>query len=191
MKTIRLAYVIPPEVYGQAYSSEANIWQAVGMSQTTSSGFADNTLYVYPILVTRPTRVDSMALTVTVIGDVGSLIRLGIFRDNNTQYPGALLIDLGTVAGDVVATPEITFDTILAAGIYWLAAAIQSAPIARPTLRVVNEAQTQTGGSASTTVIPLVARGYSQSGVTGALPTTFTTTPTPTNLMPRVAMHNV
>lgn len=72
---------------------------------------------------------------VTFPGQVGCVVRLGIYADDGTMRPGVLILDAGTIPGDQAAPQEIDIDVTLAQGWYWFAAAVQGAPTIRPQLR--------------------------------------------------------
>jgi hypothetical protein len=116
-------------------------------------------------------------------------VRLGIYQDDGTFYPGALLLDAGTVAAASTGEKSITGLTqVLQAGtVYWLVAAPQGAGGTVPICTAAKVPQTYVGvlgdmaanagflfgGSASGQQI-----GFKQASVSGALPSNFTTTHT-------------
>lgn len=60
-------------------------------------------------------------IEVTGAGTAGSLIRLGIYKDNGNLFPGEKLVDSGTVTGDSNAVKTALISTVVpSTGIYWL-----------------------------------------------------------------------
>jgi len=108
-------------------------------------------------------QVTALGVLVTGAGAGGSSLRLGVYADAAGQ-PGALLADAGVVAtdaaGEVVAS--VPAGVSLSRGTYWLAAQLQSAGTAAPTLSCVAGgtgalAQTQLGGASPGAVMGRVA----------------------------------
>jgi hypothetical protein len=91
-----------------------------------------------PLWVGEAVTLDRIALEVTTVGLAGTLIRLGIYRDGTGHYPGALLLDAGTVVGDALGAQAATINQALAAGLYWLAAACQGTAAGNPVVRSIN-----------------------------------------------------
>lgn len=140
-----------------------------------NNALGNGTLRVTPLWVPRLVTVDRIRAEVTTIGDVGSLVRLGVYRDDGTGYPGDLLLDAGTIAGDSTGTKEITVNQAVTPGLWWLGSCIQASVTLQPTMRaIVGLAPNviHAGGTLST-----VPMGYLHTGVAAALPATFVTTP--------------
>ena len=132
--------------------------------------------------------IDRNGAEVNSAGEAGSKFRLGVYADDGTCFPGALLLDAGQIAGDSATVQGLTVSLSLSPGLYWVGGAVQTVTTTQPTMRIV--------GSWATSV-PLVlgtsapsagtfAVGFQQSSVTGALPSTFTTAITGTTSLPRV-----
>lgn len=169
---------------GSRYAT--NTSQAISTSATNGNG----TLRVSRIELDKAVTVDRLAVDITVAGEAGSLVRLGIYADN-AGVPGALVLDAGTVAGD--GTPgikEAVVSQALAAGVYWMGAAVQAAPTTQPTLRIcAGLVPTTQSGTLST--LSQTWGGYSQTGVSGALPANFSAAPSLAVTVPRVALRIV
>jgi hypothetical protein len=149
-----------------------------GNSTGTSPSLGVGTLRVLPWVVTRTFSIDRIGGEVTAIGDVGSLLRLGVYADNGNAYPGALVLDAGTIAGDSATAQQVTCALTLAPGLYWIGGAVQAVTTTQPTVRIVG-AFAPTSPLISGTSIPganAVVQCYAQTSVTGALPATFSTT---------------
>lgn len=127
-------------------------------------------------VVNTTTTIDRLGLNIYSVGTTGSVIRLGIYADDGSYGPGALILDAGTVPGTSTGTGDraIVLDPVLTltAGTYWLACVNQGGAATRAS----------TYGTNAYDADPLVTRtadypltssftGYSKSGVTGALGT--------------------
>jgi hypothetical protein len=150
-------------------------------ASSSSNSMGVGTLRLAPWLVTRPCVIDRIGSEIATIGDAGSLLRLGVYADNGNSYPGALLLDAGTIAGDSATVQQVTCSLALTPGLYWVGGAVQSVTTTQPTVRglfssfaspvpIVLAAAPSAGGTTT--------HGYTQTGVTGALPATFTSTVT-------------
>lgn len=160
-------------------------------SGSTSAGMGVNLLRVHPFVLSGSTAFDRIACEVTSVGEAGSLVRMGAYADNGNGYPGALLFDAGTVAGDVLSTTtprEITISQTLS-GVVWLAAAIQVVSVTSPTLRTVTNASMHVLAGQTTTIQSTATTGYSHSSVSGALPANFTGTVTSVSSAPRILLR--
>ncbi|HKX73157.1 MAG TPA: right-handed parallel beta-helix repeat-containing protein [Candidatus Saccharimonadales bacterium] len=155
-------------------------WYFFPVSQaaaSTNATLGNGTLRLVPFYLPQATSISRIGSEISVVGQAGSLLRLGVYSDN-LGLPGSLLLDAGTIAGDSATVQEITLGSPLAlgAGWYWVGGAVQNAASTQPTVRVTSGVttpillgalQSMPGSSATTS-------GYSASGVTGALPGTFT-----------------
>lgn len=160
---------------------------AVGVGAvSTTVGHGTNSLRVAPLVVERTLPVDRIGVDVATVGDVGSKVRLGIYADNGNSYPGALLVDAGQVAGDATGSQEATIALTLYPGVYWIGGVVQSVTTTQPTLRSVIQwtPPVMIGSTTLPTGVSTYA-GYTMAGVTGALPSTFSLTVTPTGTMLR------
>lgn len=116
-------------------------------------------------------RVDRIGLEVTQAGAAGCLVRLGIRRDNGYGYPGELLLDAGTIDGTVVGFNPISIDQFIGAGVtVWLMACGQ----VDTTSLVIRGRQLDPLVSQGANGANANRAGYRQTGITGALPATFT-----------------
>lgn len=153
---------------------------------------AEATLYAFPIKENFATDVRLVFVGVhsNVAGSAGSLIRLGLFRDDNAGRPGSLVADYGTLdtsgAGNLMIT---TPPTIIAFGYrYWWGSAVQGAaatvatfysynPLLDsgamnymvPTPTVNNNGDIYSGGNSNSKV------GFTRTGITGTFPGSFGT----------------
>lgn len=94
---------------------------------TSAISLGANTDFIFaiPIIISKPTKVDRIAVDVTtacsgVCIAAGANVRLGIYRDTGNVYPGSLIVDTGTVAIGVLGLAEIVINQTLSTGLYWL-----------------------------------------------------------------------
>lgn len=154
----------------------------------TNASLGNGTLRLAPWYLSAPATIDRIGSDISSAGSAGALLRLGIYADNGQGYPGALVLDAGTVDGTSATVSELTVSQVLPLGLYWVGAVVQGAPSTQPTVRVLQSPLafplSRVGSSAPTAALAVV--GYSQTSVTGALPSTFTTTIAPTTVAPRL-----
>lgn len=132
------------------------------------------TLRATPFWVPAAATLDRIGAEIVVIGDAGSKVRLGLYTDDGTGRPDALVLDAGTIAADSATVQEIVISQALSRGVYWAAGVVQVVTVNQPTVRVHGAAgvvpvdmRTATPGAGVATMGMLVT------GVTGALPATF------------------
>lgn len=92
-----------------------------GAAQTTQSIAAANSLRAFPLYISKASRFDRIAVRVTTAGTgTTPKVRLGIYKDNGNVYPGKLVLDAGEVDVNTTGVKELTIDTTLPEGLYWL-----------------------------------------------------------------------
>jgi hypothetical protein len=164
----------------------------LSQSSTSTSGTLGNgTLRLGPWVLERTLTIDRIGGEITVAGEAGSVLRFGIYADNGNAYPGALLLDGGTIDGTSATTQVATVSLTLAPGLYWIGAAVQAAVTTQPTVRTASN-PTVSFAVGLGTPLPGAATsglGFSQASVTGALPSTFTTTVTSTGTVVRTIVR--
>jgi hypothetical protein len=159
----------PPMVSGRYYRCPA-------CTLTTSATTTNGIMRLVPKWIPNTITVAKICAEVTTIGEAGSKVRLGIYADDGTGRPGSLVVDAGQIAGDSATVQEITDGVTQLTGgrWYWFAVAAQSCPTTPPTLRVINVPMESMPIDQGTS--PLTggysAYGWTQTGVTGALPGT-------------------
>lgn len=163
-------------------------WFAPPGTPSTSASHVNNVLYAAPISVIEPVTIDKVGVGVTVAGEAGSTLRVGIY-DTLEGLPNALLGSVAPIAADAVATPEPALALTLTPGVYWLAAVVQGAPTTRPTLRSVSGTGAVTGAESAATALAGSLIGYQKSSVSGALPASWGSSLLAAGVVPRVAVH--
>lgn len=68
-----------------------------------------------------------MGINISTAGTAGAVVRLGIYKDDGTGIPGALVADWGTVDSSAGGVKNIAITTVLAPGLYWPCAVPQVA----------------------------------------------------------------
>lgn len=142
----------------------------------TGTGIASNgQLRLAPWILPNAATISRIGAEVGIVGDAGSKFRIGIYADDGNGYPGALIVDAGTINGDSATVQEITLSQALPAGLLWIGGAGQIISVTPPTMRGVSVPAISV--AIGTTGIPAANEtriGYQITGVTGALPSPFT-----------------
>lgn len=166
----------PPGNYKSANYYFCNSATSVSTSATLGNGTGRVTAWVVHGNLT----IVRLFADFSVAGEANSVFRIGIWADDGTAQPGALVLDAGSIstgsgnAGTVATggTPgvyEITVSQALAPGVYWVGGAVQGAPSTQPTIRIggASVPSFQTAGTALPAAGTLVT-GYQQTGMSGA-----------------------
>lgn len=162
---------LPMPASGQYFYPQA---QALTTTLLTTTG----ELRLAPWYIRTSVRLSRLGSEISTIGDVGSKFRLGIYADNGNLIPGSLVLDAGTINGDSATAQELTIDVTLGRGVYWLGGAAQIITTTPPTVRACDRTAMDLPMTLPLgTSIPAANNtkaGVSMTGVTGALPSTFT-----------------
>jgi hypothetical protein len=170
------------------YRGKGFFYGPTGVPSTGTPSVAQLTLA--PITLDRLSILQALVAEVTTVGSAGAVVRLGVYGDDGSGlFPGALIVDAGTIDATVLGNSTITLATalVLPAGKYWVGGVTQGAPTTAPAMRVVGTS----GGvlmpstTASSSNIPT---GAAQNTVTAALPASFTTAIGFTSAVPRVML---
>jgi hypothetical protein len=167
-----------------ANRTKAGLYYATPVVARATATPTLNDLRAAPFLLAETTTFDRIAVDVNTGGSAGAVIRLGIYADDGDGYPGALVLDAGTVDSTGTGLLTITISQQLAAGLYWLAGVSQVAT------SVVNiSTGSAIGLGAGTNLAQALWAGYSQTSVSGTLPNPFTTTVTAGTQVVRVILR--
>lgn len=132
---------------------------------------SQNTLFLTQLPLSRGCVLSSIGVEVTTLA-ASSSVRLGIYADSG-GFPGALILDAGTVATTATGAAEAAISQVVSAPAVWLAVVRQSATGA--TLRVATSSALPVFTRSSLTVVTAFNLAcFSLSGVTSALPATVT-----------------
>jgi len=120
--------VTPGQVPLAAIRASAYLFTQGAGSQGNSTAVGVNTQVASPIYVPSNTTADRICLQVVTAAASG-LWRLGIYADAGTSYPGAVMLDAGTIDASTTGVKEITIGTptTLPTGVYWVAAKCEGA----------------------------------------------------------------
>lgn len=161
----------------------------VGTGRGDTDDLPYGVLVCSPWLLGAPVTISRIGVDVHSAGDAASKIRLGIFADAGNYHPGALILDAGpNINGDSATVQEITISQALSPGIYWLGAVAQSGVTTRPFVRVPFSYEPPISIAMDSTIPdPNWTFGaVAQTGVTAALPSTFTATVAGNRRVPRI-----
>jgi len=125
-------------------------------------------LYATPYMAARLLTVDRIAVEIKTAA-VDKSARLGIYRNGTNMYPGALVLDCGTINCGTTGVKEIVIDQKLSKGLYWLAIVSDGASQIEQAL-VVSKFLGVIGSNYSSYYV-----GWDVSQAYGALPDPFTT----------------
>jgi hypothetical protein len=171
--TTNLATIVP-----QVYGATQGRYQLGGYSNgvsATNSTVSSGVLYALPFMVTKTTTVTTMASDIET--NVTGNAEMGIYADNGNGLPGALVLDAGNFSTNSLGTRTITgLTTVLTPGQYWVAIVYSATPGVKG---YPNNGLIPTLGSGST--INAASTNFAMvtmSQAYGALPSTFSTTPT-------------
>jgi hypothetical protein len=145
MSPVSSALAVPP--VGLQIASLSGTYSLLGEGPgTPSANLAVGSLRLAPMYTPRPLVLAGIGVNITVAGEAGSHFRPAIYRDSGDIYPGALVLDPGTVPADVVAMPELILP-------------------AAPNLLTPNSAsiETDASGWSSVNQAPTIARSTAQS----------------------------
>jgi len=178
---------VPFQGMAQPSGSKSNVWYYLGQTATTSNALGNGTLRCAPVYIPTAKTLDRIGAEITGAGESGSVLRIGIWNDDGTGYPGALLLDAGTIDGTSATVQVITISQAVTAGLYWFGAAVQAAPTTQPTVRTVSTVGDAFGGTAGgSAAVPSSATiGFQQTSVSGAF-SAFSSTVASTGGYPRL-----
>jgi len=138
---------------------------------------ARNQYVAVPVIFSEKITLDRIGAEITSIGDAASLVRLGIYADNGNVYPGSLVLDAGTIAGDSATAQAITINQTLESGLYWFVYVHNS--VANITFRVSGAVYGVLGFASTIGATP--GSVIIDSAAYSTLPSTFTTGITPSS----------
>jgi hypothetical protein len=174
-QTDGLKWATPPQLNGKVIGAYYTTIVRDRNGFQTGSGTAAGVLVCTPIWLEAGT-LDRLAQQ-SFSTAAGESVRLGIYSDNGTGRPGPLLIDGGSIdlsAGTGIKT--VTISQAVARGLYWLAVVRQGGNTS--TILTIDSAGAgriviPSMGTAGTNLYDAPG-GFIMTGVTGALPGTFT-----------------
>ncbi len=146
-------------------------------SSATNAAVTQDKLYAMPFFVTAGSTWTSIG--VSTAGTALASVQLGIYADGG-GVPYTLVLDAGNVATTSAGFSEIAISPtlILTTGLYWLACAMQGAAGSLRVTSVVGNPGIL--GVSNPFNIGAMVLGYSQTGISGVLPSPWGTTLTET-----------
>lgn len=153
----------------------SGLWYGPEMRGIGSTAQATGTLTLSRYDFPPGTTIVGLGLWVTTAGGAGALQRCCIYDDDGTGYPGVLLKDGGTIDGTVTNFSQsggADFAAVNVSGTKWLGAV----PTVATSTILSNPTQGRSMGLATVANGTQAWAGFTQTGVTGALPGTFTST---------------
>jgi|TARA_Y100000310_G_scaffold15622_1_gene15663 hypothetical protein len=94
---------------------------------TGAFGLTADVIIAHPFFVARDMTIDRLAVEVTNPSP-GDIARLGLYKDDGTGYPGALVVDAGTVSVVANAVVAATINQALTKGLHWLVVVSDGTP---------------------------------------------------------------
>jgi len=173
--------------YGPRFLKSSYFYGPMGLLNqgTTATNWTANQMYAVPFYVPTTTTAIYLALNVTALNSTSGGIRVGIYSNSTTDdYPNARVVDAGLIPTDTTGGSTginiASISTSLTGGqLYWLVAVRQGT--SNPTLYGYSATTSMTQNVLPAGTLGSSALGsaaWVQTGVTGALPATFTATKT-------------
>lgn len=165
-----------------------NYYPAPAAGFPGTGGFPNGTMQASPLAWPGGT-LERLMTEITVAGDVGSILTLGVYADDGTGYPGTRL-GTGTAGADTAAVKEIVLSLALAPGDYWVALLVTGTPILTPTMRTRVQASLPQVRRSDTAFVVSTAGSYAVTGaaaMTDPFPAGASTASNPGRLMVRRA----
>lgn len=116
----------------KASTTQVERWYTAPVTGTalTTGAPTANTLRAIPFPLSETVVLDRIAINVTTL--LAGQARLGIYEDNGNMYPGARVLDAGTVDSGSAGVKAITINQTLQGGkLYWLVIVGNAAPTIR------------------------------------------------------------
>jgi len=136
-----------------------------------AGGLTDDTMYLVPIFISDSFTIDRIAVEVTTAAATAT-VRLGLYSSVD-NVPSALIADFGTVDASTTGVKEKTISQAVTKGLVWAAYVCSNSSAVR--LRQIGDGyQMLTFPSSAAQAFDQI--GYTQTGVTGALPNPTTAT---------------
>jgi hypothetical protein len=178
----------PPGPGGPAIGAGRYWVNGPGLSNANPTAAADQ-LILSPIEVPLDCTLDRIGIWVAVAGSAGALVRLGIYAYNG-GFPGALLLDAGTVDVTSIGFKSATISLAVTAGFYFAGAVQQGAPTTRAGLDGLANNVPQRGATVATPFSGSNPGGYGQTSVPGALPNPFAGIEATNSSQPRIYLRH-
>lgn len=156
----------------------------------SATAIVNSRQYAWPLFMAEETlTITRIGLEVTIIGagtgGAGTpVIRLGIYEDDGTLYPGNLILDAGTIDATSATYQEKTISQVVGPKVVWLSCAAQGCDTTAPTVRCVSSSVAGIAGQTNT-ISSQAWASYWLAGITGAF-ATFGSGLQTTTIAPRI-----
>lgn len=146
-----------------------------GGALTTQAVGSVNSLRAFPFFVPKTERFDRISINVATAGTgTTPRVRLGIYADDGSVYPGALVLDAGEIDVSTTGVKELTIDQKLIGGkLYWLVLVGQDTASLVVNAISAADAIPVSGFDSGLTGTPYL--GYAHTQTYGALPASYPT----------------
>ena len=101
------------------------------VANQNTGALSANELLAGAVFIARSLSIDRIAINVSSAGAAGKKARLGIYANGENNYPGALVLDAGTVDVDSTGVKSIIVDQSLSKGIHWFVVLSDGTPSVR------------------------------------------------------------
>jgi hypothetical protein len=158
--------------YNKLRSGQYHLLVGTGVATPNTVALVANTLRAYQIIISSTIIITEINSEVTS-AVAATKYRWGIYADNGSNYPGALVAGSDAGEYDSATTgnkPSATVSITITPGIYWVASNSNGAP----TLRGISAGWTTNLGFPNTAFATMGAHRISVSLTYGAMPSTFT-----------------
>lgn len=160
--------VIVPRRYKSGWYYQTNQGPPADLTMTPTKDRV--TYHAFPVYA--DISVDRLSLGVSAAGTSGAKVRLGIYADDGAGFPGALVLDAGTINGDSNTYQEIAISpaqALVQNTLYWIAVVWQVQSVASGALRASGIGAGSEWVGTSTNSGDARVCSYIETGVTGAL----------------------
>lgn len=145
-----------------------------GGSVASNKTLNDEVAFAAPFDVAKARTLTKIGVSITVAGaGAGPVVRLGIYADDGSNYPGALILDAGTVSAAAVAYVEATINQSVGPGRVWLVAVPQGCATTSPQVWATLGDLVGAHAAGATLAANNIGCVASSSTIPGALPTPF------------------
>ncbi len=163
--------VVPPQIARKTDGS-FYLGGTIGVYPTSGTfGISANVLYALPFhMAATPNLIDEIAIEVSTInvGGAGN-VRLGIYDDDGSIYPGKLIKDAGTAITGLLGPHKITVNKSTPRGLKWLVAVFDVAVELRTTALLQSAGSWAMLGASASNLNTLLI-GYQAAFTYAALP---------------------
>jgi hypothetical protein len=93
--------------------------QAINCSGLSTLSLGQGSLRCCPFVISKLTTIDRIAMEITAIGSVGSLVFFGVYNSTTDNMPNVRVLNAGTILGDSATFQAVTVNYQFVPGLYW------------------------------------------------------------------------